>query len=92
MKHFFKYKYMRYNTRKLLVVLILFHIIVIASVPMILLLNTFFPQQKDKSATFTLYYDTPDPDFGTIAFISSTFDYSGIQVFFLFYVSIKIKR
>ena len=71
MKFFSKYKYWKHSYKKLLGVLILFSIILLASVPVILLLNKFFPQ-SDKSATFTLYYDSPDIDFGTI-------DYSGIE-------------
>lgn len=71
MKVFNKYKYWKHSYKKLLGVLILFSVIIIASVPMILLLNKFFPQ-SDKSATFNLYYDGADIDFGII-------DYSGIE-------------
>ena len=80
MKFFSKYKYWKHSYKKLLGVLILFSIILLASVPMILLLSKFFPP-KDKSAEFILSYAGADPDFGTKAFTSCILDYSGIEYF-----------
>ena len=55
---------------------ILISIIIISAVPSLLLLDKLFPSlrnpQKDISATFVVYYDSPLVKFGTI-------DYSGIE-------------
>lgn len=69
-KKFRIYKYLTYNKSKILKSLFLIAIILLAIVPVIYLVNIFFPQGK--STTFTLEYLNPDPNFTSI-------DYSGIE-------------